>query len=548
MVRFYTYILTKQKTMKRLVFLCALLFFFTFSNLVGQIPPQKFQNPILPGFNPDPSICRVGDDYYMVTSSFTWYPGIPVYHSKDLVNWQILGHAIDRPDMINMDGLDDNYGIWAVTIRYHDGLFYLITTANNSGGNFYITSTDPSGPWSDPIWLKDAPGIDPSLFWDDDGRCYYTGNRWDFKSSWPGQCAIWMQEIDLSKGEFIGERKMLTYGHANNATHAEGPHLYKINGKYLLLMAEGGSSYHHAITVHHSNTLWGPYVADKTNPVLSHRHLGRNYPIQNLGHADFVQTQDGEWYSVALGVRNVEGHNPLARETFLSKVEFENGTPIFNPGYGIMLSEQERPKLPWTPVNVEPEMDEFEAPNLSDKWYFVRVPQKRFYEIGNGQMHLFLQPEIVDSLVSSSMIIQKIKHHNFSATTKLDFSTKKENEQAGLIVYRTANSYYALMKDKEGLQLIKKHLGEKQIIQRIPYKNKEVYLKVEGKGLNAVFSFGEHPERMETIGGTQKLDVISDNKFNKFNGSGVGVYASSNGEKTKNKALFDWFNYHSTEE
>ena len=205
------------------------LFFISMSfTLKGQEIPKYYDNPVLSGFNPDPSICRVNDDYYMVTSSFTWYPGIPIYHSKDLVNWEVIGHAIDRPDMIDMNGLNDNDGIWAVTIRYHNGIFYLITTAHKNGEHFYITATDPKEPWSAPVWLKDTAGIDPSLFWDDDGRCYYTGNFWDFKKSWPAQCAVWMQELDLSQGKLVGERKILTYGHANNATYAEGPIFIKL--------------------------------------------------------------------------------------------------------------------------------------------------------------------------------------------------------------------------------------------------------------------------------------------------------------------------------
>lgn len=507
---------------------------------------QTFKNPVLPGFNPDPSICRVNDDYYMVTSSFTWYPGIPIYHSKDLVNWEIVGHGISRPDMIDMNGLNDNDGIWAVTIRFHEGLFYLITTGSKCGGNFYITAADPKGPWSDPVWLKDAPGIDPSLFWDDNGKCYYIGNTWDFKSSWPAQCAIWMQELDLSRNKLVGERKILTYGHANNATYAEGPHLYKINGKYLLLMAEGGSSYHHAVTVHQSKSLWGPYVADKTNPVLSHRHLGENYPIQGLGHADLVQTQNGEWYSVALGKRMIKGYNPLARETFLCKVNFENSTPIFNPGYGIVLPEQERPDLPWQPVKVEPVRDDFETENLASKWYFVRIPRKKFYTLEDNCLNISLQPEVIDSLVNAAMIVQKIKHHDFTAMTKLEFQTKKENEQAGLVVYRTATGYYTLMKDKSGIVLTKKHLGKKEVVSRIPYAKKDVYLKVTANGLNVDFSFGETIDNMTNIGGTQTLEVISDNKFNKFNGSGVGVYATSNGKLSRNKAAYDWFEYQET--
>jgi len=528
--------------MKILKHICLLFFIVISLYAKGQNAPSTFKNPILPGFNPDPSICRVGDDYYLVTSSFTWYPGIPVYHSKDLVNWELIGHGLDRP-FINMNGLNDNDGIWAVTIRYHDGLFYLITTASKSGGNFYITAKDPHGPWSDPVWLKDAPGIDASLFWDDDGRCYYTGNTWDFKKSWASQCAVWMQELDLQQKKLVGPRKILTYGHANNATFAEGPHLYKINGKYLLLMAEGGSSYYHAVTAHHSNSLWGPYVADKVNPVLSHRHLGNKYPIQNTGHADLVQTPNGDWYSVVLGVRNIDGYNPLARETFLCKVEFQNGTPIYNPGYGIVLPQQQRPDLPWTPVAARQSKDDFVSNNLSVQWNFVRIPQQQFYRIDKGCLNLSLQPEVIDSLVSAAMMIQKIQHHHFTATTKLKFSTDKDNEQAGLVVYRTANGYYTLMKGKDEIVLTRKHLGKKEVIQRLPYRQQEVYLKVETNNLDVQFSYGETPNNRTNIGSGQKLDAISDNPFNKFNGSGVGVYATSNGQSSVNTALYDWFEY-----
>ncbi|WP_303207781.1 glycoside hydrolase family 43 protein [Bacteroides oleiciplenus] len=520
-----------------------IFFIFTYFGARSQDIPITISNPVLPGFNPDPSICRVNDDYYMVTSSFTWYPGIPIYHSKDLVNWEVIGHGINRPEMIDMNGLDDNNGIWAVTIRHHDGLFYLITTANKSGGNFYITATDPKGPWSDPIWLKDATGIDPSLFWDDDGKCYYTGNSWDFKKSWPAQCAIWMQELDLSQGKLIGERRILTYGHANNATYAEGPHIYKIDGKYMLLMAEGGSSYHHAITVHHSKSLWGPYVADKTNPVLTHRHLGSKCPLQALGHADLVQTQNGDWYSIFLGKRMIKDYNPLARETFMCKVEFEGTTPIFNPSIGMIRSKMERPNLPWTPIQSAPARDEFTSSELDSKWYFVRIPQKTFHNLENGQLTLSLQSEVADSLVNSAMIIQKTKHHKFQAITQLKFQTKKDNEQAGLIYYRTANGYYSLLKDKKGIALIKKHLGKKEIIEHIPYNKPEVYLAVKVDGLDVHFSFGETLDGMTNIGGNQSIEPISDNKFNKFNGPGIGVYATSNGKPSRNKAIYDWFEY-----
>jgi len=510
---------------------------------VAQEIPETFKNPILPGFNPDPSICRVGDDYYLVTSSFTWFPGLPIYHSKDLVNWEKIGHALNQPDWIDMNGLDDNDGIWAPTIRFHDGLFYIITTANKSGGNFFITAADPRGPWSEPVWIRETTGIDPSLFWDDDGRSYYIGNTWDFKKSWSSQCAVWIQEIDLAQGKLIGERKILTYGHANNATYAEGPHIYKINGKYLLLMAEGGSSYYHAVTAHHSQSLWGPYVADRVNPVLTHRHLGKDYPIQNLGHADLVQTPNGTWYSVALGVRNVDGYAPLARETFLCWVKFEDGSLIYNPGHGIVLQEQERPDLPWTPVEQDPDRDDFDSDELAPLWYFVRVPKQHFCTLKKGNLSLSLQPEIIDDPVNSAMIIRRTRSHRFTAMTQLEFQTKSDHEQAGIVFYRTANGYYTLMKGKDSLVLTRKHLGEKEIVATAAYQASGVCLGIDVDGSTVKFSFGEYLDRMVAIGEAQRIDAISDNKFNQFNGPGVGMYATSQGKTSKNTASFHWFEY-----
>ncbi len=512
-------------------------------SLMGQKTPKIFKNPILPGFNPDPSICRAGDDYYLVTSSFTWFPGIPIYHSKDLVNWELIGHGITRPDQINFNKIKDEKGIWAVTIRYHDGVFYLITTCSDCGGNFYITAKDPAGEWTDPVWIKDAEGIDPSLFWDDDGTCYYTGNTWGFKSSWPSQCAIWIQKMDFQQQKLVGKRKILSYGHANNAAYGEGPHIYKIVSRYLLLMSEGGSGYNHAVTSHQSSTLSGPYIADRINPVLTHRHLGSSYPVQTVGHADLVQTQYGDWWAVVLGTRKIDGQVELTRETFLSKVDFQDGTPIFNPGAGKVLLEQECPSLPWCPVKTEPNRDEFDGGSLAIKWYTTRTPLKQFYNLKKGCLTLKLLPETVDSLVHTSMLIQRIKDHKYSTMTKLSFQTNKENEQAGIIMYRNTNSYYMLLKEKDRLALIKKFKGEKIVVAVVPYKNQEVYLGVKVGNLDLQFSYGASLDNITAFAKVQELDVLGEGNGNKFNGPGIGMYATSNGKITKNTASFDWFEY-----
>lgn len=509
----------------------------------AQEVPETFNNPILSGYHPDPSICRLGDDYYLVNSTFIWFPGIPIYHSKDLVNWELIGHGISRPSQVNFEGLEDRNGIYAVTIRYHDGLFYLITTCVGCGNNFYITATDPAGPWSDPNWINDAPGIDPSLMWNDDGKCYYTGHTWIPEQDWPTQCGIWTQELDLKKKKLLGQRKIFTYGHANNASYTEGPHLYKINGKYLLMVSEGGTGMFHALSVHHSDSLWGPYVADMINPVITHRHLGKDYPIQAIGHGDLIQTQNDEWWCVTLGKRMIKGETLLARETFLSKVEFEGQTPVFNPGEGKVLLEQKRPNLPWTPVKKEPARDEFDSNQLNLKWNFIRTPKEEFYTIEDGQLNLQLRPEVADSLVNSSLIIRRIQDYKFSATTKLSFKTSKKNEQAGLIIYRTNENYYQLLKEKNSLVLIKSFKGEKGIVAKVSYSNKEVFLKAEADDLNVKFSFGTTENSMKQIGDIQSLIVIADGNGNQFNGPGIGMYATSNGIKSKAKIAFDWFEY-----
>lgn len=509
----------------------------------AQTTPTSFKNPIITGFSPDPSICRVGNDYYLVNSSFVWYPAIPIYRSKDLVNWELIGHGITKSSQLHLNGVKDDDGIWAVTIRYHNGLFYLIGTANKAGGNFLMTAKDPAGEWSDPIWLKDAPGIDASLFWDDDGKCYYIGNRFDQPKAWPAQVAIWAQELNLNQMKLVGERQILTYGHANNARYAEGPHIYKVDGKYLLLCAEGGSSYFHAVTAHHNNKVLGPYIADKINPVLSHRQLGMEYPIQEVGHSDLVQTQNGDWWAVALGKRIGYGKVSLSRETFLCKVQFENGTPIFNPGEGKVLKQQSRPNLPWTPVKSDPVTDEFDTGHLSLKWHFIRVPQIPFYSLEDGRLKLKLSPVVPDSLLCPSMIVQKLKETNFESTTKFSFKTKKDNEQAGLAIYRNNGAYFLLLKGRNTITLISKDKGKKKIVAQVPYSRSDVYLRASGNGEQIIFSYGSDSGELTTIGAPQDIRIIAEGGTNRFNGPGIGMYAGSNGKPSKNSALFDWFDY-----
>jgi xylan 1,4-beta-xylosidase len=513
-------------------------------HIQSQQIPETYTNPILSGYHPDPSICRVGDDYYLVNSSFEWFPGIPVYHSKDLVNWELIAYGISRTDQIALSsGLGDSRGIFAVTIRHHNGLFYLITTCVGCNGNFYITATDPAGPWSDPVWL-DAPGIDPSLMWDDDGKCYYVGNgNLKKQPEWPQQQGVWMQELDLDKKELVEKRVQLTHGHANNSVWAEGPHIYKINGKYLLMHPEGGTSTNHATVVHHSDDLWGPYIADQINPVLTHRHLGKDYPIHSVGHTDIVQTQNGDWWALMLGKRYVEGYTLLARETFMTPVTFEGQTPVFNPGVGIVQAQHKRPDLPWTPFKEKPAKDEFEKNTLDLEWNFLRNPYEQWYKLQNGKLIIQLRPEVLDSMVNPSLIARRIEHHKFSASLALEFSTSNDNEKAGMILYRRSGCHYQFLKEKDDLVIIKTANDEKTEVARVTFKNKQIVLKAEANNRSLQFSYGVSEDEMQNLGEIQDISLLSDEVAGGFNGPYVGMYATSTGINSKAQAVFDWFQY-----
>ena len=368
--------------------------------------PRTFNNPILPGFYPDPSICRVNDDYYMITSSFAYFPGIPIFHSKDLVNWEQIGHVLDRPSQLNLDGVGISCGIFAPTIRYNKDVFYVITTNIGNGGNFIVTSTTPYGPWSDPYWIDDTPGIDPSLFFDDDNKVYYIGTAKATDAAYDYDNEIYCQELNLDKMQLVGERFGLWRGALKNAHCPEGPHLYKINNYYYLIIAEGGTEHFHAVTIARSKDISGPYEGYAGNPILTHRHLGKEYPISNVGHADLIETQNGEWYLVFLGSRPYGGYyKNLGRETFLAPVKWEDNWPIVSPGTGKVELQYPVPNLPYFKASPLPTRDDFNNDTLSFIWNCIRTPREKFYSLTDrpGFLRLNLTPKrLVDIIDYSS--------------------------------------------------------------------------------------------------------------------------------------------------
>ena len=257
----------------------------------------RYENPILPGFYPDPSICRVGADYYLVTSSFEYFPGIPISHSRDLVHWRQLGHVLARPSQLSLAGIASSQGIFAPTIREHDGTFYVVSTNVSGGGSFLVTARDPAGPWSDPIWIHEAEfTMDPSLSFTPDGRALY------LRHGGGEHGGAYQAELDLATGRLLGEPQLLWRG--TGGIWPEGPHLYAIDGRQYLLLAEGGTSTGHRVTIARSQSPYGPFEPDPDNPVLTHADRPEE-PIQATGHADLVQTEAGDWWMVLLGIAHL---------------------------------------------------------------------------------------------------------------------------------------------------------------------------------------------------------------------------------------------------
>ncbi|MGM8361882.1 glycoside hydrolase family 43 protein [Flavobacterium sp. ARAG 55.4] len=524
-------------------------------HIQAQENPTYFENPIIPGFHPDPSITRAGEDYYLVNSSFNMFPGIPIFHSKDLVNWQQIGNVLDRPEQLMMKTPGNGGGIWAPTIRYHDGLFYVIVTCKQCvnecgcGDNFYVTASNPAGPWSNPIWVDKSYGIDPSIFWDDDGKSYYIGSTHNIGGAqeWNSQDRIYISEIDLKTGKIISEPIILTTGHATNAKFAEGPHIYKIKNKYVLLISEGGTWNNHAITAFEADKVTGPYSPMQVNPVLTHRFLGNDFPITTVGHADLVQTQNGDWWSVMLACRPIDGKYYLGRETFLTPVTFEGTIPIFNKGKGQVLLEDKRPNLPWTPF-LKKDKDDFNSSKLGFEWNFIRTPLTKWYELNGGTLYIELRPEKITDKNNPSFIGKRLAYLKSSTTAKMTFKTSKENEVAGLVVLQNENFQYQLLKTNTAIELIKVFNEDKKVqsIQKIisiPYNEKEVLLRIENEGMKLRFYFGSNENNMIQIGTDQDASVLTSNVAGGFIGAYVGMYSSSNGEISKNKAEFDWFEY-----
>ena len=508
---------------------------------------NQYLNPILAGFYPDPSIARAGDDYYIVTSSFSYYPGIPIFHSTDLVNWTQIGHVLDRPSQLDLDGLSISRGVFAPTIRYNDGTFYIICTLVDAGGNFLVTADNPAGPWSDPVWLP-FDGIDPSIFFDDDGRVYITNNGPpEDKPLYEGHRAIWIQEFDPEMQTLIGSRKVVVNGGVDITQEPiwiEAPHIFKKEGTYFLIAAEGGTGYNHSEVVFRSDSPTGPYEPYADNPILTQRHLpgDRPFPITSAGHADFVELPNGDWWAVFLATRPYEGdlYN-TGRETFMLPVEWtDDGWPVIEDGTEPIPYLLERPALPRSrPAEVPTTgnftiRDEFDDGVLPPYWNVIRTPREPFYEVRDGALILTARDAGLYELEQPSFVGRRQQHLHASASTAMRYLPGEPGDKAGLAAFQNSGHYFLMSVTLDGsqpvVQLERTAGGDIDLIASIPLElppDGSIYLKIEAHAGDYDFSYGLQPGEWTSLLDGADGTILSTAEAGGFVGSFFGLYAYS---------------------
>lgn len=496
-----------------------------FSAIAEPNAQVTFKNPIIPGFYSDPSICRVGDDYYLISSTFEYFPGVPVFHSKDLVNWEQIGYCIDRTTQ-----LPNGLFIFAATIRYHDGTFYMITTNMGVDGNFYVTATNPAGPWSDPIFV-DVPGIDPDLFFDEDGKVYAISSTFE------------LHEIDIKTGKFLSEGRKVWSG--TGGRWAEGPHIYKKDGFYYLMAAEGGTEEAHSQTIARSKSIWGPYNSNPANPILAHCNAaGQGNPIQGVGHADIIQAHDGSWWIVFHGYQRPY---ILGRETCLAPVSWpKNGWPVVN-GNGTVTMDMTCPTLPLKPFALTPARTDFDAGKLGLEWNYIRNPIFTNYSLTTrkGYLRLTGSEITIEDRKSPTFVGRRLQDMYFTATTQLEFNPNKSNEEAGMILLNNGIHFDMLIKQSNGKRVLVSRLKFGSVIhesKEAVLKSGPVKLQMKGERNTFSFSYAQGNEPFKEI---QKVDskFLDTPTVGGCTGDYVGFYATGNGKPSTASADYDFFEY-----
>lgn len=509
--------------------------FILLTLLAWQLLPmsaQEYRNPIIPGYHPDPSVCRVGDTFYLVNSSFQYFPGVPIFQSKDMVHWQQIGNVLDRESQVPLKGTSSWLGIYAPTIRYHEGTYYMITTNVGNGGNFLVTATDPKGPWSEPVWLKQQ-GIDPSLYFEN-GKCYMVSN--------PGD-AIWLCEINPKTGEQLTESKKLWQG--DGGRYPEGPHIYKKDGYYYLLISEGGTELAHHLTIARSKNIEGPYESNPANPILTNcSRLGQSLQIQGTGHGDFVQAADGTWWMVFLAYRNYGGsYHHLGRETYLAPVEWKEGEwPVVNNGLPIDTLVKANTL---SVVLLDKHLDaDPKAPTTGvAEWVYLQNPIPANYmfrdkKLGGKSLARLIPHGSLTENAQPTFLGRRQEAARMTLETSV---TIKGNVEAGLSVYQINDGHLDFFVTNNQVALRCKLKSIDYIVKSVLRLSKDaVKLRVRSDGNMYYFDYSLRGEPFVELASVN-CSLMSTEVAGGFTGVTLGMYAD--GKDKNGYADFGYFTY-----
>lgn len=480
-----------------------------------------YHNPVIKGFHPDPSVCRAGEDYYLVVSSFEYFPGIPIYHSRDLVNWKQIGNCVTNAEQFPLDKVKDSGGIWAPTIRYYEGRFYVTATLEGFG-NFIISSDHPAGKWSDPVWVP-VGGIDPSLFFEN-GRAYYcTNDRLN-----PDEEEITLEEIDVCTGELLGGQKTLWNG--TGGGFMEAPHIYHVGEWYYLMAAEGGTFFTHMITLARSKDIWGPYESCPYNPILTNRHDTRK-EVMCTGHGDLLQDYNGNWWIFHLGIRlSRRTMTHLGRETFLTPVEWRDGWFLAGNDRkaslvceGPLWAAQERQAADcW--------QADFANPQWEPEFRFLRTPNRDSYQRENEKLYLYPSKISLEDEKNASFAGVCQPDFDCEVETEFAFAPKKEGDEAGLAVLLTSEFQYRFGKKKaaDGNVIFVEKVAEdmRQTACEIPVGEGGVKLLIRADKEKYTFFYAVGEEELQEVCSASTRFLACEVSGRCFTGTMTGLYAS----------------------
>ncbi|WP_288444747.1 glycoside hydrolase family 43 protein [uncultured Chryseobacterium sp.] len=522
------------------------------------LKPDEFYSPILQGCYPDPSITRKGEDYYLVNSSFSMFPGVPIFTSKDLVNWKQVGHVLDRPSQLKVENSGVSHGIYAPDIKYnkHNDTFYMITTQFAGGiGNMVVKTKDPAKGWSE-VQKLNFEGIDPAIFFDDDGKAYIVHNDAPPQGSeqYNGHRVIKMWDYDLEKDQVVpGSDKIIVNGGVDLSQKPiwiEGPHIYKKNGKYYLMCAEGGTGGNHSEVIFMSDSPKGPYVPADNNPILTQRYFpkDRKEKVDWAGHADLVETPEGQYYGVFLAIRpNVSNRVNKGRETFILPVDWSGTYPVFQNGLVPMKPKLKMPQgvqnqtgqTGFFPNGNFTYNDKLTDKNLDFRWIAMRGPRENFITATKNGVKVNPMETNIKALAPISSLFHRLQHEDFETSVTLDYKPKSQKELAGITLYQSETFNYVFgitKKDKDFYIVLERtEKGQSKLIasEKISL-SKPVKLQVVADKDEHSFNYSLDGTNYKNLGGPVSGDILSTDIAGGFTGSLIGLYSTSSNDIVPN--------------